>query len=330
MIQLKRTIARAVAGVATVAALAVTMVGIPAQAAEVQSSASDSANVVQALKYIQELNALRAKQNPSFTTQQIADAWTADYKTTYTADQFDPVMSDGKPRAALKVNDELMKWAQSRANELAELGDLDYHKGMWNGSPSWAKSTKWGGQNASFLNNPEYKGGTFFVGPENLAYAYSADTDPIQMWNREATYPGPDFVSWRQGYGHYLNNLNHLANLVGFGVAQSSNGRWFMVLELAYSDSQPSKTVDQALAEYIKPQSADAVSTSAVEGMKPSLPNTVNVHYSDGSQQHIPVTWNDTTDWSATEEGQTITINGTVTGTTVTTTATVAVTAATA
>lgn len=128
---------KALAGIAATVVLGASLVGIPAQAAEIKSSATDPANVVQALKFIDELNALRAKQNPTFTPQQIADAWNADYNTTqFTAANFNPKMSDGAPREALKVNDDLMTWAQARANELAKLGASDNHAGTNNGAPS--------------------------------------------------------------------------------------------------------------------------------------------------------------------------------------------------
>lgn len=170
----------------------------------------------------------------------------------------------------------------------------------------------------------------FSVGPENLASQKGyTNYSPVEKWDSEAYYPGPDFVNGRQGYGHYLNNLNFQANLVGFGVAQSSNGKWFYTLELAYSATQPSKTVDEALAEYVKPQSADPVTASAVEGTQPSLPSEVNVNYTDGSKKAMPVSWN-SYDWSGTKAGQSVKLEGTVTGTTVKATATISITKATA
>ncbi|QTB90099.1 hypothetical protein BSD967_06945 [Bifidobacterium saguini] len=126
------TITKKIVGVLAAAATVLTLgvTALTANAADsVGSDANATANVKQSLQYLQQLNDLRARTDRTpLTAQQIADAQNADNKAGMTASQIADDTADGAAVPALKVNNDLMKWAQTRANELVA-------KGAWTVTP---------------------------------------------------------------------------------------------------------------------------------------------------------------------------------------------------
>ena len=249
------TLGKKFVGVLAAAATVLTMgvTALTANAADgVGADASATANVKQALEYFQQLNDLRARTDRTpLTPQQIADAQNADNGADMKADEVAANTADGKAVPALKVNDDMMKWAQTRANELAALGALDGHKNTYNGVPSWYVH---GNNGNNLSHSPQYQSGTYSFGPENLAIAWGSTDgvtgNAVDSWYSELTaQPGVD----RQGYGHYLTEVSPLADIAGIGVAVR-NGKTVTVLEIGNSYqgeavTGKNRTVDEALAE---------------------------------------------------------------------------------
>ncbi len=218
----------------------------------------------EALTYLAELNEVRAGTYRALTPAQVAQAKNEDFSTSiYEEKFFDASYSDGKPRSPLKVNDDLMKWAQIRAEELASTNTFS-HDNVWNGAPTWAYIEQEGKKKTNLLTAPGYVPGTFIAGPENLAKVSrsSSSYSPVRSWHSELdAAPGND----RQGYGHYLTNLSPLATMAGFGIASAEDGSVYYVLEIAYSDSEPAYTVEEALAALDKTEETTTTTPSAVE-----------------------------------------------------------------
>lgn len=130
------------------------------------TSATSASNIEQALKYIDQINKdVRGVQRTALTEQQIADAngWdSASYVQagTGTGDILEP----------FKVNSDLMKWAQTRADELAAQGTIT-HDNTYNGAPSWAYfiDASSGKKKTNLLTNPTYQMGTYPNGPDPLS-----------------------------------------------------------------------------------------------------------------------------------------------------------------
>ncbi|KAB7787004.1 Ig-like domain-containing protein [Bifidobacterium cebidarum] len=345
---MSKNITQRLAGVAAaVASLAMLFCALPAQAVDYSTVGSDAAakaNVVQALEYVQDLNALRAstKRRP-LTAQQIIDAINADEHANYPSSYIDPKAADGSAVVALKVNDQLMSWAQTRANELAKRAEsvsdtespLDGHANTANGRPDWAINT--------LTNAPGVQPGTFTFGPEALAIGYpdyDSNMAPVAAWYSELNaennleelrkqYPGwtdADILSQeRQGYGHYLTEVNPYANIAGFGVAKVSSGRWkgalVSVLEVgnSWNAKGTTQSVQEALAGLRSIQSVANPAAQTVEsstGTPAGLPTTVGVKYDDGTTGSAAVTWNVPNDWNKNRDQHTVTLTGTVAGTT--------------
>ena len=249
------TLGKKIVGVLAAAATVLTMgvTALTANAADgVGADASATANVKQALEYFQQLNDLRARTDRTpLTPQQIADAQNADNGADMKANEVAANTADGKAVPALKVNNDLMKWAQTRANELAALGSLDGHKNMYNGVPAWYVH---GDYDGNLSHSPQYQSGTYYFGPENLAIAWGSSEgvtgNAVDAWYAElSAQPGAD----RQGYGHYLTEVSPLADIAGIGVAVR-NGKTVTVLEIGNSYqgeavTGKNRTVDEALAE---------------------------------------------------------------------------------
>ncbi|MBT1164368.1 Ig-like domain-containing protein [Bifidobacterium felsineum] len=332
--------------IAAVASLAMLFCALPAQAVDyssVGSEATATANVIQALEYVQDLNTLRARTDRRpLTAQQIIDAINADEHANYPSSYVDGKAADGSAVSALKVNDQLMSWAQTRANELAKRAEsvsdtespLDGHANTANGRPSWAVDT--------LTYAPGVQPGTFTFGPEALAIGYpdyDPNMAPVAAWYSELNaennleelrkqYPGwtdADILSQeRQGYGHYLTEVNPYADIAGFGVAKVSSGRWkgalVSVLEVGNSWNAKGNTqsVEEALAGLRSIQSVINPSAKTVEsgtGTPAGLPTTVGVKYTDGSTGQAAVTWSVPNDWNKERKQHTLTLTGTVAGT---------------
>ncbi|WP_163199878.1 MULTISPECIES: Ig-like domain-containing protein [Bifidobacterium] len=340
----KKKMVGVLAAVATVATMGLTAVTANA-ADEVGTDAAAKGNVYQALEYLQDLNTLRASTNRRpLTLQQIADAKNTDNNTTvYTASNVASNPADGSAVPALKVNSDMMTWAQARANELAKQGSIS-HDDMYNGKPDWYKCN-----NSSFaqctggLNlaeSSEFKGGYVF-GPEALAIGYpdmagyENSHNPVNSWYSELDYEiknpnasASDLRKWRQGYGHYLTEVSPLADIAGFGVAKVTSGQWkgatISVLEIGNSKTAEGKTqsVEDALKEYAPKKTITSVDNPAAIDVdssttKPTaqLPAKVTAHYSDNTSGNVDVTWDVIPDsWNADRDAHTVTVEGTVDG----------------
>ena len=164
------------------------------------SSASDSSAVTS--QWLNDLNALRAKERTPLTSDMVSD------KNGVGSDE-------GKSLAALTQDAELTKWAQTRAEELAAQGSIS-HTNMKNGAPTWAVN---GDQvDGGLFASPDYVMGSYINGPEALASWSGSTQNPISMWASE-------LQDGAQGYGHYLTEVSPLANKVGFGYAKTATAR---------------------------------------------------------------------------------------------------------
>lgn len=173
------------------------------------SSASDSSAVTS--QWLNDLNALRAKERTPLTADMVAN------KNGVGSDE-------GKSLAALTQDAELTKWAQTRAEELATQGTIS-HTNMKNGAPTWAVN---GDQvDGGLFASPDYVMGSYINGPEALASWSGSTQNPISMWAGE-------LQDGAQGYGHYLTEVSPLANKVGFGYAKTANGTTIAVMEIGY------------------------------------------------------------------------------------------------
>ena len=221
-------------------------------------TATDDSNVVASLKYMSELNRLRQTNRARLTAQQIADAQNEDNGADMSADRVQSNAADGYTVPELKVNWDLMSWAQKRADALAERAVVDEdgpisHDDMYTGKPDWLDKHNLG-------ENPDYQDGTYYFGPEALFIGYPEtgldDHNPIKSWYSELTAkPGSD----RQGYGHYLTEVSPLADSAGMASAQVTSGRWkgatIVVLEIGYVGYRggrgTNETVKEALERYV-------------------------------------------------------------------------------
>ncbi|WP_386085714.1 CAP domain-containing protein [Weissella cibaria] len=173
------------------------------------SSASDSSAVTS--QWLNDLNALRAKERTPLTADMVAN------KNGVGSDE-------GKSLAALTQDAELTKWAQTRAEELAAQGSIS-HTNMKNGAPTWAVN---GDQvDGDLFASPDYVMGSYINGPEALASWSGSTQNPISMWASE-------LQDGSQGYGHYLTEVSPLVNKVGFGYAKTANGTTIAVMEIGY------------------------------------------------------------------------------------------------
>lgn len=251
---------------------------IPKQYADADYRADAIYHQCRSLYFLKDLNALRARTDRSpLTPELIARARTEDFEAEYQPESIDPRTADGSPVPALRVNSDLNKWAQHRADALAAIDGLDQHRGMANGAPSWYVV----GGSASVLPNlatsPNYTFGTLMFGPEALAWikvirkagqtplpalpGIPQKWNPVDEWYSElhATGTPEQLKKDRQAYGHYLTEVSHLVNVAGFGVAQSKNGSTVAVLEVGYIDPAQESgkgetlTVDEAIAKLSAP-----------------------------------------------------------------------------
>lgn len=221
-------------------------------------TATDDSNVVASLKYMSELNRLRQTNRARLTAQQIADAQNEDNGADMSADRVQSNAADGYTVPELKVNWDLMSWAQKRADALAERAVVNEdgpisHDDMYTGKPDWLDKHNLG-------ENPDYQDGTYYFGPEALFIGYPEtgldDHNPIKSWYSELTAkPGSD----RQGYGHYLTEVSPLADSAGMASVQVTSGRWkgatIVVLEIGYVGYRggrgTNETVKEALERYV-------------------------------------------------------------------------------
>lgn len=184
----KRLVAMAAAAVLAVGAGFVA----PGVAMADDTSASSASNVEQALKYLDYLNknVRGIKRSKALTNQQIADA-----NTDMTADDVQDGTGTDAVLPALKVNSDITKWAQTRADELAAKDDIT-HANMYNGVPEWATFTRNGYRFPSTFNSPNYVGGKQAFGSEALAiWTTGSGANPIDMWASELD-------TAEEGYGH--------------------------------------------------------------------------------------------------------------------------------
>ncbi|MBT1180715.1 Ig-like domain-containing protein [Bifidobacterium sp. CP2] len=343
---MSRTLAQRIGGgiVAALASAAMLFSALPAQAAgsnEVGADATSNANIYQALQYMQQLNELRANKNRRpLTNAQIAAAMNADNNTnSYSTSNIAADTADGSAVGALNVNSDMMKWAQTRANELIATGDLDAHKNMYNGKPSWYacadrrypnQCTTGSGYNLT--DSDKYQSGTTFFGPEALAWSWTSagglSGNAVDSWYSELNYEiehpnasASELAQWRQGYGHYLTEVSPLADIAGVAVAVK-DGVTITVLEIGNSKSAQGKTqsVEDALQEYAPKKTITGVSGATLDVLsgteKPTnLPTTVTATYDDKSTAQVPVTWNAIPDdWNQPRTAHQVTIKGKVDG----------------
>lgn len=322
----KRRFIGLVAAIAFVAAGGV--VANTAVAAD-DTDATSTKNVLMALGFMQDLNELRAQNRTPLGNEEIADKQCKDRGYCIDPDQVPTNYASGNPVPALQVNSDLTHWAQVRANELAELGDIN-HDNMYNGAPDWAEQAE---HNLSKSPNAKCSAWSCAVfGPEALAIGYpdrDPSHNPVSSWASELTATNADD---RQGYGHYLTEISPLANIAGMATAQVTGGRFdgatVTVLEIGYNVGEgKTQTVEDAIEEATpkpQPQSVEPVTVTVSEGIAPSLPDTVKVTYTDGAVKELPVTW-ESHDWTTQQPGD-VTLTGTIEGvTTLTATATVTV-----
>lgn len=281
-------------------------------------TAGSDYGVMKALELMQQLNELRQTPRTQLTPEQIAEAQRVDNGSTMQASQVAANTADGNPVDPINVNWDMMQWAQTRADELAAQGTID-HNNMYNGVPSWYATS--GRHNLT--QGPDYQSGTYYFGPEALAYARTSaggySGNAITSWYSElGAFAGED----RQGYGHYLTEVSPLANIAGMGVAVK-NGITITVLEIGYNDGsqdEKTQTVEEAIADRTgstqptdpEAESVDPVTATTVEGQAPALPGKVTVRYSDDSTKELPVTW-ESHDWANQQPG-TVTLTGTIDG----------------
>jgi len=193
----------------SVSSSAVASSSVTASSSVASSSASDSSAVTS--QWLNDLNALRAKERTPLTADMVAN------KNGVGSDE-------GKSLAALTQDAELTKWAQTRAEELAAQGSIS-HTDMKNGAPTWAVN---GDQvDGGLFASPAYVMESYINGPEALASWSGSTQNPISMWASE-------LQDGAQGYGHYLTEVSPLANKVGFGYAKTANGTTIAVMEIGY------------------------------------------------------------------------------------------------
>lgn len=279
----------------------------PAAAAPAATPSSTDAthpdNVKMALHFLDQINnQVRSVERSALTEQQIATAQGVN------ASDIQPGTGTGEILPLFKVNSDLTKWAQTRANELAQAGMIDGHKNIWNGAPSWAIQTcmQPGGGSVTCSNmfsSPKYQSGTYVFGPENLAIASRIVTNyqrynPIWGWTDELN-------TGAQAYGHYLLEITKLGNVAGAGVARVTNGRFaggiVTVLEVAYeapgTQHGTTQTVDEALKALAAANEIQSVkvpnAVTVDSGMDPSsqFPEKVTATYGDGHTAEVDVTW---------------------------------------
>ncbi|PWG58915.1 hypothetical protein DF200_10325 [Bifidobacterium catulorum] len=247
---------------ALAAALTLGVTAIPASAA-IGTNAAAKDNAKQSLQYLNQVNSIRAKSRKALSPSQISAAVKADSGQNMPASMIPSISGDGKPVPALKVNSDMTKWAQTRANELAKRAvnhpnDPISHGNMANGRPAWCSEY-------NLSESSKYQGGYFF-GPENLAISYpeyGGSYNPVTMWYNELNATK---TADRQGYGHYLAMVSPYADIVGFGIAKVSGGQWkgatIAVMEIGNSKSAQgtTQTVAQALANLDKDTTKPVIS----------------------------------------------------------------------
>ena len=252
------------------------------------------------------------KRSKALTNQQIADA-----NTDMTADDVQDGTGTDAVLPALKVNSDITKWAQTRADELAAKDDIT-HANMYNGVPEWATFTRNGYRFPSTFNSPNYVGGKQAFGPEALAiWTTGSGANPIDMWASELD-------TAEEGYGHYLTEISQLANVAGMGVAQTAGGNTIAVLEIAYDDGEgdhgTTQTVDEAL-KALQGDSAiasvtapDSISIAAGTDPTDQLPATVKATTEDGETKDVAVTWAKVSADEYSKANSTFTVHGTIAG----------------
>lgn len=159
--------------------------------------------------FINELNSIRATERKPITNS-------------------NNIKDNGQKLPPLKTTAKMNEWALTRALELAAEGKIS-HDNTFNGAPDPTyKKTQ-----ANMFNNPNYVLGTYVAGTENLAWSVGKFSDPIKDWDSEK-------ITGEQDYGHYLTNVNPLANIVGFASVRvdskksRSSAEYYSVLVIAY------------------------------------------------------------------------------------------------
>lgn len=173
------------------------------------SSESDSSAVTS--QWLNDLNALRAKERTPLTSDMVSDKGGAG-------------SDEGKALDALTQDAELTKWAQTRAEELAAQGSIS-HTDMKNGAPTWVVNS--GQVDGGMFSSSSFDFSKQVNGPEALAMWSGGTQNPINMWASE-------LQDGSQGYGHYLTEVSPFANKVGFGYAKTASGATIAVMEIGY------------------------------------------------------------------------------------------------
>lgn len=146
---------------------------------------------------------------------------------------------------AYKVNDQLVRWAQIRADEVAQraasspqdkyLRDLN----TYNGAPEWAKQ--------SLSQNPQYAEGTYIFGPEYI-WEDTLGCELLTSYRFVTPLTGGDPRS-----RFYFTVNSQLANVAGIGMSRIPSGphagKYVVVLEIAYSDGSQAHGNTTTVAE---------------------------------------------------------------------------------
>ncbi|ALI33626.1 CAP domain-containing protein [Weissella cibaria] len=173
------------------------------------SSVANSSAVTS--QWLNDLNALRAKERTPLTSDMVSDKGGAG-------------SDEGKSLDALTQDAELTKWAQTRAEELAAQGSIS-HTDMKNGAPTWAVNS--GQVDGGMFSSPAFDFSKQVNGPEALAMWSGGTQNPINMWASE-------LQDGSQGYGHYLTEVSPFDKKVGFGYAKTASGATIAVMEIGY------------------------------------------------------------------------------------------------
>ncbi|MCR8703260.1 hypothetical protein [Weissella cibaria] len=127
------------------------------------SSESDSSAVTS--QWLNDLNALRAKERTPLTSDMVSDKGGAG-------------SDEVKALDALTQDAELTKWAQTRAEELAAQGSIP-HTDMKNGAPTWVVNS--GQVDGGMFSSSSFDFSKQVNGPEALAMWSGGTQNPINM-----------------------------------------------------------------------------------------------------------------------------------------------------
>lgn len=206
-----------------------------------EDAAASVGNRKLALRLLDDLNtAIRGVPGTELTEQQVADSQA---HRGVTVDKVQQGTGTGSVLPAYKVNDQVVRWAQARADEIAAAlaARQDPNQAdTYNGAPDWARQ--------SLFKSPHYVRGTYAFGPEAAVWWHAPQQiriNPLAFWDRNFTA--------RQVVSSDFTVLSQLANVAGVGVARvpygPQAGRYVAVLEIAYTDGSEAHGNTMTVAE---------------------------------------------------------------------------------